>query len=84
MSFAQLFCGEIKNPRATRRSIAICYALLISKVAYERSTGGHQDYNWQSYNTLIMDRFGGMRGLEAVKRMAWEINDAAASVNEVA
>lgn len=54
--------SEIAAPNFTRKSIALTYAM-----AFLSS----EDTNWPLVNDKIVERFG-IRGLKAIKRMAWK------------
>jgi hypothetical protein len=70
----QLFWSEVSDAKATRRSLQICYALLI---AVNAGSGAEV---WKPINEAVNDKLGleGMRKVDAFRKGAWEIHDAAA------
>jgi hypothetical protein len=70
----QLFWAEVNDPSASRRSLAVCYALLISVGA------GAGAKFWQPINQALNARLGltTHRKLDAFRKLAWSIHDNAA------
>jgi hypothetical protein len=66
-----LFLAEAKSGKATKRSLAAIYALMIA--GEDHIVRG----DWTSVNGAIIALFG-RAGLASVKRMAWDIHNAAA------
>jgi len=76
--FDAVFWYEVKNPNATTRSVALCYAILMA------STPAIHPGAWRKINDGIMVHQGGNAGLQKVKKAAWEIYTGVSRINEVA
>lgn len=61
----EVILREIEDPRATRKSIAQTYAFLLRQEK-------EYPYDWFRINSAIAGRWG-LRGLDYVKRKAWEL-----------
>lgn len=70
----QLFWAEVSSDKSTRRSVAVCYALLIAIFA---GRGG--DF-WSPINKAVQERLGlsTMRQTDSFRKIAWDIHAAAA------
>lgn len=66
-----LFFAEAESGKATRRSLAVVYALMIA--GDDHIVRG----DWSRVNRAISSVFG-LPGLARVKKMAWDIHDATA------
>lgn len=66
-----LFLTEAESGRATRRSLAVIYALLIAGADHIIQN------EWTRVNTAIAAALG-PTGLSGVKKLAWDIHDATA------
>lgn len=81
----QLFWGEVANPGATRRSLAVCYALLIAVEASRRSMGDKAGAAfWQPVNEAVKTRLAldTFNKVDSFRKLAWAIHGAAAEVTE--
>lgn len=76
----QLFWAEVSSEKSTRRSVAVCYALLIAVFAGE---GG--DF-WRPVNNAVNERFGltNVRQQDSFRKIAWDIHGAASKRGRLA
>lgn len=67
-----LFLAEAESGKATKRSLAVIYALIIA--------GGDHIHagDWRRVNEAVSDAFS-LSGLSTVKKLAWDIHDATAT-----
>jgi hypothetical protein len=73
-----LFFAEVRSPRSTRRSVAVCYALLIARES-ARGTVGRNSELWPRIHAAICERFDiTILKVDPIKKAAWEIYTAAA------
>ena len=83
----QLFWAEVRSPKSTSRSLAVCYALLIAYAAGRLKAGdpvGH-DF-WRTINAAVNERLGldSLSKMDRFRKLAWDINAAACDVREAA
>jgi len=73
--------GECETGKATQRSVAVIYAMLVAVRAQAGSTGV-----WVETHDIIRAAFGWDKGpemvrkLDPIKKMAWDIYEASARV----
>lgn len=85
----QLFWAEVRNPKATRRTLALCYAQLIAFQAARHSMGLERDETfWPDVNKALHDRLGivlpkDARKVDYFRRLAWGIHEACTKIREV-
>jgi len=83
----QLFWAEVRSPKSTARSVAVCYALLLAYAAGRFKAGDPVDGDfWRPINDAINERFGlnTSRKIDRFRKVAWDINGAACEVRDAA
>lgn len=73
----QLFRAEVASPKASHRSLAVCYALLISQ--HSPAPAGF----WKPINDAVNERLGlkSFRQIDTFRKVAWLIVDAAVAAS---
>ena len=75
-----LFWAEVSSAKATQRSLAVCYALLIAQDAARQERGEPPKQGWwRGINEAIAERLGQdtVQKSDAFRKVAWDIYGAA-------
>jgi hypothetical protein len=83
----QLFWAEVRSPQSTRRSLAVCYALLIVLAAARHREGKTNGADfWGPVNRAVSARLRltSVGQLTRFRKTALDINDAAWAVRDAA